>query len=142
MIFNLGGGVGSFISFGLNFHSNSGTVTDGTCMCFVYWETRSETLDSYIDSTRWRLYGHHAYARLILTCIHQWANCTPSFRVDSFHIPITTPQSYAPRRDFRRPTPFQGPEKYERGNKAGVPKLRYESYELENPTPCPSILHH
>lgn len=32
VVFNLGGGIGSFISFGLNFHSQSGTVTDGTCM--------------------------------------------------------------------------------------------------------------
>ncbi|KAG6809032.1 hypothetical protein H0H92_001876 [Tricholoma furcatifolium] len=30
VIFNLGGGIGSFISFGLNFHSKSGTVTNGT----------------------------------------------------------------------------------------------------------------
>ncbi|KAG6849269.1 hypothetical protein C0991_011772, partial [Blastosporella zonata] len=30
VISNLGGGIGSFISFGLNFHSKSGTVTNGT----------------------------------------------------------------------------------------------------------------
>ncbi|EEB99783.1 hypothetical protein MPER_00449, partial [Moniliophthora perniciosa FA553] len=30
IIFNLGGGIGSFISFGLNFHSKSGTISDGT----------------------------------------------------------------------------------------------------------------
>ncbi|KAF9457984.1 major facilitator superfamily domain-containing protein [Collybia nuda] len=35
MIFNLGGGIGSFISFGLNFHSDSGTVTDGTYGAFM-----------------------------------------------------------------------------------------------------------
>ncbi|KAG6873486.1 hypothetical protein C0995_015189 [Termitomyces sp. Mi166 len=35
VIFNLGGGIGSFISFGLNFHSKSGTVTDGTYAAFM-----------------------------------------------------------------------------------------------------------
>lgn len=32
LIFNLGGSVGGFMSFGLNFHSKSGTVSDSTCM--------------------------------------------------------------------------------------------------------------
>ncbi|KAG6877162.1 hypothetical protein C0993_009767 [Termitomyces sp. T159_Od127] len=35
VVFNLGGGIGSFISFGLNFHSQSGTVTDGTYAAFI-----------------------------------------------------------------------------------------------------------
>ncbi|KAF8625232.1 hypothetical protein AX17_006898 [Amanita inopinata Kibby_2008] len=35
VIFNLGGGIGSFISFGLNFHSKRGTVTDGTYAAFM-----------------------------------------------------------------------------------------------------------
>ncbi|ESK91166.1 mfs [Moniliophthora roreri MCA 2997] len=35
IIFNLGGGIGSFISFGLNFHSRSGTVSDGTYGAFM-----------------------------------------------------------------------------------------------------------
>ncbi|KAK7031060.1 hypothetical protein VNI00_013659 [Paramarasmius palmivorus] len=35
IIFNLGGGIGSFISFGLNFHSHSGTVNDGTYGAFM-----------------------------------------------------------------------------------------------------------
>ncbi|KAF8072264.1 major facilitator superfamily domain-containing protein [Lyophyllum atratum] len=35
VIFNLGGGIGSFISFGLNFHSKSGTVNDGTYGAFM-----------------------------------------------------------------------------------------------------------
>lgn len=32
LIFNLGGSIGGFMSFGLNFHSKSGTVSDSTCM--------------------------------------------------------------------------------------------------------------
>ncbi|KAF9459956.1 major facilitator superfamily domain-containing protein [Collybia nuda] len=35
VVFNLGGGIGSFISFALNFHSKSGTVTDGTYGAFM-----------------------------------------------------------------------------------------------------------
>ncbi|RHZ62510.1 hypothetical protein CDV55_105156 [Aspergillus turcosus] len=35
VIFNLGGGVGSLASFGLNFHSHSGTVTDGTYIALL-----------------------------------------------------------------------------------------------------------
>ncbi|TFK36737.1 major facilitator superfamily domain-containing protein [Crucibulum laeve] len=35
VVFNLGGGIGSFISFALNFHSKSGTVTDGTYGAFI-----------------------------------------------------------------------------------------------------------
>ncbi|TFK65106.1 MFS general substrate transporter [Pluteus cervinus] len=35
VIFNLGGGIGSFISFGLNFNSKSGTVTDQTYAAFM-----------------------------------------------------------------------------------------------------------
>ncbi|KAF5374467.1 hypothetical protein D9615_009089 [Tricholomella constricta] len=35
VIFNLGGGIGSFISFALNFHSKSGTVNDGTYGAFM-----------------------------------------------------------------------------------------------------------
>ncbi|KXN80617.1 UNC93-like protein 2 [Leucoagaricus sp. SymC.cos] len=35
VVFNLGGGIGSFISFALNFHSKSGTVTDGTYAAFI-----------------------------------------------------------------------------------------------------------
>jgi Ion channel regulatory protein UNC-93 len=31
VVFNLGGAVGGFMSFGLNFHSASGTVSNGTC---------------------------------------------------------------------------------------------------------------
>jgi len=35
VVFNLGGGIGSFISFALNFHSKRGTVTDGTYGAFM-----------------------------------------------------------------------------------------------------------
>ncbi|PFH50027.1 hypothetical protein AMATHDRAFT_4358 [Amanita thiersii Skay4041] len=35
VIFNLGGGIGSFISFALNFHNKGGTVTDGTYGAFI-----------------------------------------------------------------------------------------------------------
>lgn len=35
IIFNLGGGVGSLASFGLNFHSTSGTVSDGTYIALL-----------------------------------------------------------------------------------------------------------
>ncbi|CAK7208041.1 hypothetical protein SEUCBS139899_010875 [Sporothrix eucalyptigena] len=35
IIFNLGGGVGSLASFGLNFHSKSGTVTDSTYIALM-----------------------------------------------------------------------------------------------------------
>ncbi|KAK1225455.1 hypothetical protein PQX77_011604 [Marasmius sp. AFHP31] len=35
VIFNLGGAIGSFVSFGLNFHSSSGTVSDGTYGAFM-----------------------------------------------------------------------------------------------------------
>ena len=35
IIFNLGGGVGSLASFGLNYHSNSGTVSDGTYIALL-----------------------------------------------------------------------------------------------------------
>lgn len=35
IIFNLGGGVGSLASFGLNFHSTSGTVSDGTYIALM-----------------------------------------------------------------------------------------------------------
>lgn len=35
IIFNLGGGVGSLASFGLNFHSTSGTVTDSTYVALM-----------------------------------------------------------------------------------------------------------
>ncbi|KAG6874334.1 hypothetical protein C0992_007884 [Termitomyces sp. T32_za158] len=35
VVFNLGGGIGSFISFALNFRSQSGTVTDGTYAAFI-----------------------------------------------------------------------------------------------------------
>jgi MFS family permease len=35
IIFNLGGGVGSLASFGLNYHSHSGTVTDGTYIALL-----------------------------------------------------------------------------------------------------------
>lgn len=34
-IFNLGGGIGSFVSFGLNYHSTSGTVTDSTYIALL-----------------------------------------------------------------------------------------------------------
>ncbi|KAL2867433.1 putative MFS transporter [Aspergillus lucknowensis] len=35
IIFNLGGGVGSLASFGLNYHSTSGTVSDGTYIALL-----------------------------------------------------------------------------------------------------------
>ncbi|SPO06971.1 probable MFS transporter [Cephalotrichum gorgonifer] len=35
VIFNLGGGIGSLVSFGLNFHSSSGTVTDSTYIALM-----------------------------------------------------------------------------------------------------------
>ncbi|KAH8158538.1 hypothetical protein CIB48_g9704 [Xylaria polymorpha] len=35
IIFNLGGGIGSLVSFGLNYHSTSGTVTDSTYIAFL-----------------------------------------------------------------------------------------------------------
>ncbi|CEJ62262.1 Putative UNC93-like protein [Penicillium brasilianum] len=35
VIFNLGGGVGSLASFGLNYHSKSGTVSDGTYIALL-----------------------------------------------------------------------------------------------------------
>src|ERR1700710_2196320 len=35
VIFNLGGGVGSLASFGLNFHSKSGTVSDSTYIALM-----------------------------------------------------------------------------------------------------------
>ncbi|KAI0425442.1 putative MFS transporter [Xylaria sp. FL1042] len=35
IIFNLGGGIGSFVSFGLNYHSKSGTVTDSTYIALL-----------------------------------------------------------------------------------------------------------
>ncbi|CRG89175.1 UNC93-like protein C922,05c [Talaromyces islandicus] len=35
IIFNLGGGVGSLASFGLNFHSNTGTVSDSTYIALL-----------------------------------------------------------------------------------------------------------
>ncbi|GLI81568.1 hypothetical protein PoHVEF18_009953 [Penicillium ochrochloron] len=35
IIFNLGGGVGSLASFGLNYHSKSGTVSDGTYIALL-----------------------------------------------------------------------------------------------------------
>ncbi|EKM79019.1 hypothetical protein AGABI1DRAFT_121334 [Agaricus bisporus var. burnettii JB137-S8] len=35
VVFNLGGGIGSFISFALNFNSTAGTVTDGTYGAFI-----------------------------------------------------------------------------------------------------------
>ncbi|KAK1230677.1 hypothetical protein PQX77_006231 [Marasmius sp. AFHP31] len=35
VVFNLGGAIGSFVSFGLNFHSSSGTVSDGTYGAFM-----------------------------------------------------------------------------------------------------------
>lgn len=35
IIFNLGGGVGSLASFGINYHSTSGTVTDSTYIAFM-----------------------------------------------------------------------------------------------------------
>ncbi|THH12989.1 hypothetical protein EW146_g7186 [Bondarzewia mesenterica] len=35
VIFNLGGAVGGFISFGLNFKSNAGTVSDSTYIAFI-----------------------------------------------------------------------------------------------------------
>ena len=35
IIFNLGGGVGSLASFGLNFHSKSGTVSDSTYIALM-----------------------------------------------------------------------------------------------------------
>lgn len=36
VIFNLGGAVGGFMSFGLNFHSKAGTVSDSTCEFSAY----------------------------------------------------------------------------------------------------------
>ncbi|KAJ8123715.1 hypothetical protein ONZ43_g398 [Nemania bipapillata] len=35
IIFNLGGGIGSLVSFGLNYHSTSGTVTDSTYIALL-----------------------------------------------------------------------------------------------------------
>ncbi|KAI0903897.1 putative MFS transporter [Ustulina deusta] len=35
IIFNLGGGIGSLVSFGLNYHSKSGTVTDSTYIALL-----------------------------------------------------------------------------------------------------------
>lgn len=35
IIFNLGGGVGSFVSFGLNYHSTSGTVSNNTYIALM-----------------------------------------------------------------------------------------------------------
>ena len=35
IIFNLGGGVGALASFGLNYHSSSGTVTDSTYIALL-----------------------------------------------------------------------------------------------------------
>ena len=34
IIFNFGGGIGSLASFGINFHSQANTVTDGTVCTF------------------------------------------------------------------------------------------------------------
>ena len=35
IIFNLGGGIGSLASFGMNYHSTSGTVSDGTYIALL-----------------------------------------------------------------------------------------------------------
>ncbi|KFZ24799.1 hypothetical protein V502_00721 [Pseudogymnoascus sp. VKM F-4520 (FW-2644)] len=51
VIFNLGGAIGSFVSFGLNFHSKSGTVTDSTYIAYVIVMLFGWTLSTLVCST-------------------------------------------------------------------------------------------
>ena len=61
IIFNLGGGVGSLASFGLNFHSKSGTVTDSTYIALMVIMLFGWTLGVFICSpSRIRLAQLHA----------------------------------------------------------------------------------
>lgn len=52
IIFNLGGGVGSLASFGLNYHSDSGTVTDGTYIALMIIMIVGWVLGVFICSPR------------------------------------------------------------------------------------------
>lgn len=49
VIFNLGGSVGGFMSFGLNFHSKSGTVSDSTCMLTTPFSVVSVLIVFHVD---------------------------------------------------------------------------------------------
>lgn len=52
IIFNLGGGVGSLASFGLNYHSESGTVNDGTYIALMIIMLVGWVLGVFICSPR------------------------------------------------------------------------------------------
>jgi Na+/proline symporter len=61
IIFNLGGGVGSLAAFGLNFHSKSGTVNDGTYIALMIIMLVGWVLGIFICSpTRIKLAQLHA----------------------------------------------------------------------------------
>lgn len=61
IIFNLGGGVGSLASFGLNFHSKSGTVSDSTYIALMVIMLVGWVLGAFICSpSRIKLAQLHA----------------------------------------------------------------------------------
>ena len=51
VVFNLGGTIGSLISFGLNYHSKSGTVSDSTYIAFVVVMLFGWALSVFVCST-------------------------------------------------------------------------------------------
>ena len=51
VIFNLGGAIGSLASFGLNFHSASGTVTDSTYIAYIAVMLFGWVLSVFVSST-------------------------------------------------------------------------------------------
>ncbi|KAL3961106.1 hypothetical protein ACCO45_006223 [Purpureocillium lilacinum] len=51
VVFNLGGAIGSLISFGLNFHSASGTVTDSTYIAYIVVMLFGWALSALVCST-------------------------------------------------------------------------------------------
>lgn len=51
VVFNLGGAIGSLVSFGLNYHSQSGTVTDTTYIAYIVVMLFGWALSVFVSST-------------------------------------------------------------------------------------------
>lgn len=64
VIFNLGGAIGSLASFGLNYHSKSGTVTDSTYIAYIVVMLLGWVLSALVLSTE-ELSGKYTGARII-----------------------------------------------------------------------------
>ncbi|EXJ77552.1 hypothetical protein A1O3_09779 [Capronia epimyces CBS 606.96] len=78
VIFNLGGAIGSLASFGLNFHSKSGTVTDSTYIAYMVVMLFGWALSLLVSSTETLSTKYHGSRIPTASKTLNWANVRSS----------------------------------------------------------------